>query len=232
MVTKCRYHPDRDIEMYCGEHDMVYCTKCIATNHRSCSGILNLEDVDISSSQQIDIERLSSDMVNIQKRLEDTEQKMQTNNNSIEEQRSEVISQVEAIEQDLVEHIQKLKHEALEALETEYTLVKDDIETNISQISKVKQEIEKTSSQLQTSHNLNMREQFVQTKLMQQTVNDAMKVFEQIEDKGRVCLRFTDNSELKSSINTSTCLGSVQRVTETNSLRILRHEIDSFFRIS
>jgi hypothetical protein len=34
MVTKCRYHPDRDIEMYCGEHDMAYCTKCIATNHR------------------------------------------------------------------------------------------------------------------------------------------------------------------------------------------------------
>jgi hypothetical protein len=34
MVTKCRYHPDRDIEMYCGAHDMVYCMKCIIDNHR------------------------------------------------------------------------------------------------------------------------------------------------------------------------------------------------------
>ena len=34
MATKCRYHPDRDIEMYCEEHDMVYCLKCIATEHR------------------------------------------------------------------------------------------------------------------------------------------------------------------------------------------------------
>ena len=34
MVTKCRYHPDRDVEMYCEEHDMVYCTMCIATEHR------------------------------------------------------------------------------------------------------------------------------------------------------------------------------------------------------
>ncbi|XP_053390425.1 E3 ubiquitin-protein ligase TRIM33-like, partial [Mercenaria mercenaria] len=33
IVTKCRYHPDRDIEMYCGTHDMVYCLKCIATEH-------------------------------------------------------------------------------------------------------------------------------------------------------------------------------------------------------
>ncbi|XP_060585241.1 uncharacterized protein LOC132741162 [Ruditapes philippinarum] len=157
-------------------------------------------------------------MGNIQTRLEETERKMQTNTNSVEEQRNDVISQVEAIERDLVEHIQKLKHEALKALETEYSLVKEDLETNISQISKLKQEIEKTSSQLQTAHNLNMREQFVQTKLIQQTVNDAMKVFEQSEDKGRVCLRFTENTELKSSITTSTCLGRVQRVTEKNSL--------------
>jgi hypothetical protein len=164
------------------------------------------------------MQRLSSDMVNIQKRLKDTEQKMQTNNNSIEKHRNDVISQVEAIERDLIEHIQKLKHEALKALETEYSLVKEELETNISQISKLKQEFEKTSSQPQTAHNLNMREQFVQTKLIQQTVNDAMKVFEQSEDKGRVSLCFKENTELKSSIRTSTCLGRVQKVTENNSI--------------
>jgi hypothetical protein len=32
--TKCLYHPDRDIEMICRTHDMVYCTMCIATDHR------------------------------------------------------------------------------------------------------------------------------------------------------------------------------------------------------
>jgi hypothetical protein len=34
VKTKCLNHPDRDIEMYCGTHDMVYCTMCIATDHR------------------------------------------------------------------------------------------------------------------------------------------------------------------------------------------------------
>ncbi|XP_060585263.1 uncharacterized protein LOC132741166 [Ruditapes philippinarum] len=218
MVTKCRYHPDRDIEMFCGEHDMVYCTKCIAKDHRSCRGVSDLEEVTISSNQQNEFERKTSNMGNIQARLEETERKMQTNTDNVEKQRSDVISQVEAIERDLVEHIQKLKHEALEALETEYSLVKEDLRTNISQISKLKQQIEKTTSQLQTVHNLNIREQFVQTKLIQQTVNDAMKVIEQSEDKGRVCLRFTENTELKSSIATLICLGRVQRVIEKNSL--------------
>jgi hypothetical protein len=34
VKAKCLYHPDRDIEMYCEEHDMVYCLKCIASDHR------------------------------------------------------------------------------------------------------------------------------------------------------------------------------------------------------
>ena len=33
-VTKCNHHQDFDIEMYCEEHDMVYCRECIATEHR------------------------------------------------------------------------------------------------------------------------------------------------------------------------------------------------------
>jgi hypothetical protein len=33
-MFKCLYHPDRDIEMYCGDHDMVFCALCIAKNHR------------------------------------------------------------------------------------------------------------------------------------------------------------------------------------------------------
>jgi hypothetical protein len=31
---KCLFHPDREIEMYCLTHDMVYCLLCIATEHR------------------------------------------------------------------------------------------------------------------------------------------------------------------------------------------------------
>ncbi|XP_060589705.1 transcription intermediary factor 1-beta-like [Ruditapes philippinarum] len=33
-MFKCLYHPDRDIEMYCGDHEMVFCALCVAKNHR------------------------------------------------------------------------------------------------------------------------------------------------------------------------------------------------------
>ncbi|XP_060588500.1 uncharacterized protein LOC132743921 [Ruditapes philippinarum] len=216
MVTKCRYHLDRDIEMYCEVHDMVYCMKCIIDNHRSCNGVSNLEDV--SSHQVKEIERLKTDMKTIQERLDDTDQKLKTNISSVEKQRNEIISQIEGIEREFVDHIRKLKHKALEALNSDFTLAKEEVEINVSQISKVKQEIEQACSQLQTVDSMNVRQQFVQTKLVQQTVNNALKVFKQSEAKGCQYLRFTENAELKSLIIASTSLGSVEKTTENNSL--------------
>ncbi|XP_060553870.1 uncharacterized protein LOC132714950 [Ruditapes philippinarum] len=217
MVTKCRYHPDRDIEMYCGAHDMVYCMKCIIDNHRSCNGVSNLEDV--SSHQIQEIERLKTDMKTIQQRLDDTDQKLHTNINSVEKQRNKIISQIEGNERKFVEHIRGLKHKALEALNSDFNLFKEEIETNVSQISKVKQEIEQANNQLQTADSMNIRQQFVQTKLVQQTVNNALKVFKQSEAKGCQILRLTENTKLKlKSLNiASTSLGSVQKTTENNS---------------
>ncbi|XP_060553871.1 uncharacterized protein LOC132714951 [Ruditapes philippinarum] len=226
MITKCRYHPDRDIEMYCGAHDIVYCMKCILDNHRSCNGVSNLEDV--SSHQVKEIERLKTDMKTIQQRLDDTDQKLQTNINRVEKQRNEIISQIEGIEREFIEHIRKLKHKALEALNSDFTLAKEEIEVNVSQISKVKQEIEQASSQLQTVDSMSIRQQFVQTKLVQQTVNNALKVFKQSEVKGCQYLHFTENTELKSLIIASTSLGSVQKTTENNSLMALKlHKVSS-----
>ncbi|XP_060562635.1 uncharacterized protein LOC132722204 [Ruditapes philippinarum] len=65
---------------------------------------------------------------------------------------------------------------------------------------------------------MNIRQQFVQTKLIQQIVNNALKVFKQTEAKGCLSLRFTENTELKSLIIASTSLGSVEKTTENNSL--------------
>jgi hypothetical protein len=156
-------------------------------------------------------------MKTIQERLDDTDQKLHTNINSVEKQRNEIISRIEGIEQEFFKHIRKLKHKALEALNSDFTLVKDEIETNVSQISKVKQEIEQANNQLQTADSMNIRQQFVQTKLVQQTVNNALKVFKQSEAKGCQFLRFTENTKLKSLIIASTSLGSVRKTTENNS---------------
>ncbi|XP_060579462.1 uncharacterized protein LOC132736364 [Ruditapes philippinarum] len=164
VTAKCLYHPDRDIEMYCKEHDMVYCLKCIATDHRSCKGVSGLDDLSVSTDQKRETERLKADIINTQERLENTDKKTKTNLKSIEEQRNDVISQIEGIVRGLVEHIQKLERKALEGLDAEYSLVKGELKTNMSKISKAKKEIEQVGSKLQDLDSMDKIQQFVQTK--------------------------------------------------------------------
>ncbi|XP_053392467.1 E3 ubiquitin-protein ligase TRIM33-like [Mercenaria mercenaria] len=35
----CDNHPEEMIKMYCGEHDVVCCTVCIALDHRECKDV-------------------------------------------------------------------------------------------------------------------------------------------------------------------------------------------------
>ncbi|XP_060561275.1 uncharacterized protein LOC132721044 [Ruditapes philippinarum] len=218
VKAKCLYHPDREIEMYCEEHDMVYCLKCIATDHRSCKGVTGLDDLSVSTDQKRETERLKADIMNIQERLENTDKKTKTNLKSIEEQRNDVILQIEGLARGLVEHIQKLEREALEGLDAEYSLVKGEQEKNVSKLSKAKEEIEQVRSQLQDVDTLDKIQQFVKTKLAQQILNDAVKMFEHNEVKDIQSLYLKENTELKSSVSSSTFLGYVLRIAESKRL--------------
>jgi hypothetical protein len=177
-----------------------------------------LDDLSVSTDQKRETERLKADIMNIQERLENTDKKTKTNLQCIEEQRNDVVSQIEGLARGLVEHIQKLEREALEGLDAEYSLVKGELETDISKLSKAKEEIEQVRSQLKDLDSLDKIQQFVQTKLTQQTLNDAVKVFGQTESKGIQSLCLKENTELKSTVSSSTFLGSVQKIAENKRL--------------
>ncbi|XP_053376034.1 transcription intermediary factor 1-beta-like [Mercenaria mercenaria] len=214
VTTKCRYHPDRDIEMYCAGHDMIYCLKCIATDHRACSGVTGIEEIKTSSIQQMDVDRLQHDTRNIQDCLADTDKTTQKNIDCIEEQRDCILTKIEAVERSLIEHIRKLKREAVDTLNKDYTLVKEELKSSIALIANKKIEIENASSQFQTFTSMDAGQQFVHMKLIQKTVNDAVKLVEDSEAKGIKALCFSENTDLKTSVMTATSLGGVNTVTE------------------
>ncbi|XP_053375004.1 uncharacterized protein LOC123534039 [Mercenaria mercenaria] len=214
MTTKCRYHPDRDIEMYCGTHDMVYCLKCIATEHRVCNDVTGIEEIKITSVQQKEVERLQNCTRNIQERLAHTDKNTEKNIHCIQEQRNIILTKVEEVERSLIEHIRKLKNEAIIAVNTDYTSIKEELTSNLTMVANMKKEIEKASSQWRIFISMDAGQQFVQMKLIQQTVSDAEKLVEDSEAKGSKNLCFTESTDLKTSILSATSLGHVNTVTE------------------
>ncbi|XP_045165599.2 uncharacterized protein LOC123529352 [Mercenaria mercenaria] len=214
VSAKCLYHPNRDIEMYCGTHDMVYCSKCIATKHRACCGVTDIDEIKTGSVPHKEIRRIQNDTRNIKQRLADTDKKTQQRIECLENQKDEIPAEIEEVEQSLIEQIRKLKREAMDTLNMEYILVKDELKSNVNLIADLKKEIEKASSQLQTLASMSARQQFVQMKLIQKAINDAENLFANSEDKGRFALYFAENSDLKTAVMTATSIGHVSNVTE------------------
>ncbi|XP_045205210.2 E3 ubiquitin-protein ligase TRIM33-like [Mercenaria mercenaria] len=89
LRIKCQQHPDRDIEMYCGTHDMVYCLMCIATEHRTCSDVTSLTDAAGLKFQQNEITRMQKESESIKELLKDTEKKKQQNVTLVEEKKKQ-----------------------------------------------------------------------------------------------------------------------------------------------
>ncbi|XP_053390423.1 uncharacterized protein LOC123533635 [Mercenaria mercenaria] len=218
IVTKCRYHPDRDIEMYCGTHDMVYCLKCIATEHRACESVKNIEDVTKPFVQQIEIQGLQDEAKAVRDQLIAANKKKQKNVGSFEEQRNEILRNIKDIERNIIEHIGKLKREAVESLTKMYSEINSEMESEITLTANKIAEVDKSTSMLQSVSNMDARQQFVQMKLIQRTVKDAKKLFEESESEGARVACFTENADLKTSIMNATELGRLETMNKNQKL--------------
>ncbi|XP_053388955.1 uncharacterized protein LOC128551997 [Mercenaria mercenaria] len=214
MTTKCRYHPDRDIEMFCGTHDMVYCAKCIATEHRACENVKSLDDMTTFLIPQNDIQRLQFETKAVHDQLVAANKKKQKNVDSLEVRRSDILHNIEDIENTIVEYIGKLKSEAVVSLNKTCSEVNGKLESEISLMADAITEVDKSKSTLQTVNRVDARQQFVQIKLIERTVKDAKKLFEESESEGTTIVRFTENADLKSILTTVADLGRVEPSSE------------------
>ncbi|XP_053390421.1 uncharacterized protein LOC128553313 [Mercenaria mercenaria] len=214
MTTKCLYHPDRDIEMFCGTHDMVFCTKCIATEHRACENVNNIDEMPTSLVQQNDIQLLQFETKDVHDKLVAANKKKQKNVASLEVQRKGILNNIQDIENTLTEYIRKLKREAVESLNKTCSEVNGKLESEINLMANTITEVDKSRSILQTVNRMNARQQFVQIKLTERTVKDAKKLLEESESEGTRIARFTENADLRSILTTVADLGRVETLSE------------------
>ncbi|XP_053392064.1 E3 ubiquitin-protein ligase TRIM71-like [Mercenaria mercenaria] len=212
--TKCRYHPDRDIEMYCEAHDMVYCTMCIATEHRSCDDVNKIEDKLESCVNQTEIHRVLDETKNALETIKTVVVKQKKNIVSLEEQRNVIQDKLEDVKTSLIEHILKLKKETSDSVDKIYAKTKEELEFDINVSTNMIQNLEKTLEQMQLVHNLDAGQQFIQMKLVKMNLTDANKLHSNSESNGTKSICFTENTDLVTSVMTAVAFGQVREGSE------------------
>ncbi|XP_053388738.1 myosin heavy chain, clone 203-like [Mercenaria mercenaria] len=212
--TRCRYHPDRDIEMYCEAHDMVYCTLCIATEHRPCDGVNKIEDKLESSVNQTEIHRVLDETKNALETIKTVVVKQQKNIVSLEEERNATQDKLEDVKTSLVEHILKLKKETSDSVDKIYAKTKEELEFEINVSTNMIKNLEKMLELMQLVHNLDAGQQFIQMKLVKMNLTDANKLHSNSESNGTKSVCFTENTDLITSVMTAVAFGDVREGSE------------------
>ena len=86
----CTVHGDKDLEYYCGDHDVMACGACVNTDHRRCDRVLFIKDITDGPTDRKTVADAAVEMRDIRKNIEDIQKDTGEIVTSLEQQRNEI----------------------------------------------------------------------------------------------------------------------------------------------
>ncbi|XP_045188402.2 E3 ubiquitin-protein ligase TRIM33-like isoform X2 [Mercenaria mercenaria] len=196
LIEKCWYHPDRNIEMYCGTHDLVYCTRCIATEHRSCNGVTDVENAAEDTYSIREVQKLQDETKVIYDKLVTCNKKKEDYLIAAEDQYSDITGKIKEVKRKMTHHLEKLERKAIDALKKTKAEIRQEVEIDMSDIRTMIGKVEERSQKMERAVQMDNVQTFVQVKLSQEVANIARKLHEENESKCQKVISFTENEQI------------------------------------
>ncbi|KAL4218817.1 hypothetical protein ACF0H5_021405 [Mactra antiquata] len=168
-IEKCIFHPDRDVEMYCGEHDMVYCSLCIENCHGICNGIKDIDQA--ANDNKSDLKRLLPDFTRINEQLQNMKKNRSSYLKRIKEKKDCILQEIKTIREKINAHFDKLERKVISELDEEINKTEEEINSDLSVIDRFIQSTETLKADITFDNNEKRR--FVNEKIGQKILADA-----------------------------------------------------------
>ncbi|XP_060551264.1 uncharacterized protein LOC132712844 [Ruditapes philippinarum] len=204
---KCVFHPDRDIEIYCGDHDMVYCALCVAKEHRQCSGILELEE----AADKIPVNKQENILHQIdclQVKIQVSRQKKEVNLIALDQDKNDILKTIEDVERMMINKVKALASDAKANTCTRYDSLKKDIQDEDLVLLRAITDTVELRKKLETQADLDAKWQFTRYILHRYIIAKAENMHDRVEkdEKKMKCFK---NDELIQKVSTADCLVQV-----------------------
>ncbi|XP_060566334.1 uncharacterized protein LOC132725252 [Ruditapes philippinarum] len=191
-LFKCLYHLERDIEMYCGDHDMVYCSFCVAKNHRRCSGILELKEAaaTIPINKQDDILR---QIDTLQADIQATRQKKEVNSIALDQDKNDILKSIEDTELLIIDKVKALASDVKANTCSRYDGLKNDIQHEDSVLLRAITDTDEVRKQIKALADLDAKGQFVRYMLHKHTLSKTKNMHDSVEKDEKKMKCFKNN---------------------------------------
>ena len=129
--VKCQEHIKKNIDMFCQDHEQPCCAMCIATHHRKCNKICEIDDV-VKDGNLLGKRPPFKEMDKLVKEAESMKKERQEVLRSAMAQKTKLFQKIAETKKKLIDHIDKLESQLVTKLnaitETDLSTIHDQIE--------------------------------------------------------------------------------------------------------
>ena len=127
LVMMCLTHPDKDLEYYCADHDVMGCGACVNIGHRRCERVMFIKDIVDSTSDRRIVADAAVDLREIRKMFEDIHRDTSDIVANLELQRNEIRERRDTLKNKIMELLDKLETSSELEMEQAIQKVSQDI---------------------------------------------------------------------------------------------------------
>ncbi|KAH3774351.1 E3 ubiquitin-protein ligase TRIM33-like [Dreissena polymorpha] len=90
LLMMCMTHTDKDLEYYCGDHDVMACGACVNTDHRRCDRVMFIKDITDEPTDRKTVADAAVELRDIRRNFEDIHKDTGEILSNLEQQRNEI----------------------------------------------------------------------------------------------------------------------------------------------
>ncbi|XP_060558107.1 tripartite motif-containing protein 59-like [Ruditapes philippinarum] len=151
----CDLHPDSKVNLYCFDHETVCCPMCVATAHRKCDHVDEIEKVLALSDYEHERQELVANIKHSEDVLTDLAAKCALADSNLQIDKDKMTNAVEKEYTAAVEHLDTLKQSAMDKVEQNCRLLSNEILTKKLICNKGKQTCKQVKDMLMETRERN-----------------------------------------------------------------------------
>ncbi|XP_045168959.2 E3 ubiquitin-protein ligase TRIM71-like [Mercenaria mercenaria] len=249
LTEPCEHHPDEIVKMYCGKHDVVCCTVCIALDHRECKAVDYIPKLAKDIGKSTAYTDFMKDMRKVKLEYERTKQAIEEEIQNMTDVKEDIIKDIKRYKLEVVAKLGELERKSIDRVNERYKLITEKMNAIATKVAEC---LGKVTTHLQESESKSEAEKFVRMKKMKerkmaemdislqnvealsfsldrrfQSVLDETDTLVKVDTPVEVTLKRKYNISFKN--DTSTC--SVSDICILNDDTVVLADIDSLKRL-
>ncbi|XP_053390772.1 uncharacterized protein LOC128553624 [Mercenaria mercenaria] len=119
-TERCSIHETKIVDMYCGNHDEVGCTTCMALNHRSCYDVQSIPDIIDSKFETTNVDKIHQKLQDMKIMMEKIMKTRQSLIEDLKKSKKEAVMAIKDFRKEMETIFEQLEKESIKELEMKF----------------------------------------------------------------------------------------------------------------